>query len=240
MSRRTHALAASANDHDLTLKMLVLGSSGVGKTSLMKRFVDSSYSMTFASTIGIDFKIKTILLLGRRIKLQIWDTAGQERFRSIAPNYYKGTMAIALVYDVTERKTFDEVEYWMKSVGDHIDNLHVDMFKEPAYNAYVIDFYLVGNKIDDATKRCVSTAEGTKRAQEFGIPFIETSAAADVKVTELFTSLAKVTAIRRWRSAFGESYEESLARADPSVARRVSSSSFSLEQQRQLEEPCGC
>ncbi|KAF6030687.1 RAB10 [Bugula neritina] len=87
--------------YDLLFKLLLIGDSGVGKTCLLFRFSDDAFNTTFISTIGIDFKIKTVDLGGKKIKLQIWDTAGQERFHTITTSYYRGAMGIILVYDIT-------------------------------------------------------------------------------------------------------------------------------------------
>jgi small GTP-binding protein len=89
------------------IKLLLIGDSGVGKSCCLLRFSEDSFTPSFITTIGIDFKIRTIELDGKRVKLQIWDTAGQERFRTITTAYYRGAMGILLVYDVTDRRSFD-------------------------------------------------------------------------------------------------------------------------------------
>jgi hypothetical protein len=99
---------AIISDHPATqIKLLLIGDSGVGKSCCLLRFSEDSFTPSFITTIGIDFKIRTIDLDGKRVKLQIWDTAGQERFRTITTAYYRGAMGILLVYDVTDRKSFD-------------------------------------------------------------------------------------------------------------------------------------
>ena len=100
-------------------KLLLIGDSGVGKSCLLLRFADDTYTESYISTIGVDFKIRTIELDGKTIKLQIWDTAGQERFRTITSSYYRGAHGIIIVYDVTDRDSFDSVKYWMQEV-DHL------------------------------------------------------------------------------------------------------------------------
>eukprot|EP00121_Abeoforma_whisleri_P006648 Awhi_evm1s6052 len=90
-----------------------------GKTSVLFRFSDDSFTSTFISTIGIDFKIRTIEMEGKKIKLQIWDTAGQERFRTITTAYYRGAMGIMLVYDVTSEKSFENISQWIKNIETH-------------------------------------------------------------------------------------------------------------------------
>ena len=103
---------AAARPFDLQIKLLMIGDSAVGKTSLLLRYANDTFSSTFITTIGIDFKIKTVDLDGRRVKLQIWDTAGQEQFRSMMYSYYKGAHGVVLVYDVTSRETFDSIAHW--------------------------------------------------------------------------------------------------------------------------------
>merc|ERR1711898_6342 len=100
-------------EYDYLFKLLLIGDSGVGKSCLLLRFADDTYSESYISTIGVDFKIRTIEHDGKRIKLQIWDTAGQERFRTITSSYYRGAHGIIVVYDVTELDTFHAVERWM-------------------------------------------------------------------------------------------------------------------------------
>ena len=102
--------------YDMHIKLLMLGDTGVGKTCLLLRYAYDSFSPTFITTIGIDFKIKHILLDGLRVKLQIWDTAGQERFRTITVSYFKGAHGIILCYDVTDRDTFENVRHWIEQI----------------------------------------------------------------------------------------------------------------------------
>ncbi|KAH6797755.1 Ras-related small GTP-binding family protein [Perilla frutescens var. hirtella] len=99
--------ARARADYDFLIKLLLIGDSGVGKSCLLLRFSDGSFTTSFITTIGIDFKIRTVELDGKRIKLQIWDTAGQERFRTITTAYYRGAMGILLVYDVTDESSFN-------------------------------------------------------------------------------------------------------------------------------------
>jgi len=149
-------------DYDYLIKLLLIGDSGVGKSCLLLRFSDDSFTTSFITTIGIDFKIRTIELDGKRIKLQIWDTAGQERFRTITTAYYRGAMGILLVYDVTDESSFNNIRNWIRNIEQHAsDN---------------VNKILVGNKADmDESKRAVPTARGQALADEFGIKFFETN-----------------------------------------------------------------
>ncbi|KAG8651308.1 hypothetical protein MANES_07G112400v8 [Manihot esculenta] len=136
--------ARARADYDYLIKLLLIGDSGVGKSCLLLRFSDGSFTTSFITTIGIDFKIRTVELDGKRIKLQIWDTAGQERFRTITTAYYRGAMGILLVYDVTDESSFNNIRNWICNIEQHAtDN---------------VNKVLVGNKADmDESKRSAKT-----------------------------------------------------------------------------------
>jgi|EP01047_Picozoa_sp_COSAG01_P042073 Ras-related protein Rab-1A len=110
------AAAAGAANFDHLFKILLIGDSGVGKTCLMFRFSDSKFQESYISTIGVDFKMRTVELGGKKIRLQIWDTAGQERFRTITSSYYRGANGIIVVYDVTEADSFENVKHWLSEI----------------------------------------------------------------------------------------------------------------------------
>jgi len=166
-----------AKAYDYLFKLLLIGDSGVGKTCVLLRFCDSAFSTTFISTIGIDFKIRTIDLDGRKIKLQIWDTAGQERFKTITTAYYRGAMGIMLVYDITSEKSFDNIKNWIRNIEEHA--------------SAEVERMLIGNKCDMQDKRQVTREKGEHLAMEYGIKFMETSAKGNINVDEAFLSLAK-------------------------------------------------
>lgn len=170
-------MAARSNaSYDFLIKLLLIGDSGVGKSCLLLRFSDDSFTTSFITTIGIDFKIKTIELDGKRIKLQIWDTAGQERFRTITTAYYRGAMGILLVYDVTDEQSFQNIRNWIRNIEQHAaDN---------------VEKILIGNKCDMISEKVVETARGHQLADEYGIKFFETSAKANIQVVEAFTAIA--------------------------------------------------
>ncbi|XP_022143832.1 ras-related protein RABE1a-like [Momordica charantia] len=170
--------ARARADYDYLIKLLLIGDSGVGKSCLLLRFSDGSFTTSFITTIGIDFKIRTIELDGKRIKLQIWDTAGQERFRTITTAYYRGAMGILLVYDVTDESSFNNIRNWIRNIEQHAsDN---------------VNKILVGNKADmDESKRAVPTSKGQALADEYGIKFFETSAKTNLNVEEVFFSIAR-------------------------------------------------
>ncbi|XP_069796371.1 ras-related protein Rab-13 [Narcine bancroftii] len=165
-----------AKAYDYLFKLLLIGDSGVGKTCLIIRFADDNFNSTYISTIGIDFKIKTINVGGKKIKLQVWDTAGQERFKTITTAYYRGAMGIILVYDITDEKSFENIQNWMKSI------------KENA--SATVERMLLGNKCDMGHKRKVPRDKAEKLAKDHGIRFFETSAKSSLNVEEAFQSLA--------------------------------------------------
>jgi Ras-related protein Rab-1A len=166
----------AANDYDYLFKVLIIGNSGVGKSCLLLRFAEDMFSDNYISTIGVDFKIRKLDLEGKSIKLQIWDTAGQERFRTITKSYYRGSNGIVVVYDITDRESFDQVQHWMSEIDAHA-------------SAEVCRL-LVGNKADLNDKRAVKTEEGETIARQYGIPFLETSAKDASHVEEMFVTMA--------------------------------------------------
>ncbi|PRD23088.1 UNVERIFIED_CONTAM: Rab8a [Trichonephila clavipes] len=168
---------AMAKTYDYLFKLLLIGDSGVGKTCILFRFSEDTFNSTFISTIGIDFKIKTIELDGKKIKLQIWDTAGQERFRTITTAYYRGAMGIMLVYDVTNERSFENIKNWIRNIEEHAST--------------DVEKMILGNKCDVNDRRQVSKERGEQLAIEYGIRFMETSAKNSINVQEAFLSLAR-------------------------------------------------
>lgn len=167
---------AGTRNYDFLIKLLLIGDSGVGKSCCLLRFSEDSFTPSFITTIGIDFKIRTIELDGKRVKLQIWDTAGQERFRTITTAYYRGAMGILLVYDVTDERSFNNIRTWFSNVEQHATE--------------GVNKILIGNKCDWEEKRAVSTERGQQLADELGIPFMEVSAKGNINIEKAFYSLA--------------------------------------------------
>lgn len=171
-------MGSKSMQYDVQIKILTIGNSGVGKTCLLLRYSNDSFSPTFITTIGIDFKIKTIDVEGKRVKLQIWDTAGQERFRTITTSYFRGAQGILLVYDVTDRNSFNSIKTWVDEIEKNADK-HVNKI-------------LVGNKCDvDESARAVKKSEGEALAREYNMPFFETSAKRNIGVEDAFFTIAK-------------------------------------------------
>ncbi|KAI4371322.1 hypothetical protein MLD38_019570 [Melastoma candidum] len=167
---------SNIGNHDLSFKILLIGDSGVGKSSLLLTFIPSSLE-DLSPTIGVDFKIKLLKVGGRRLKLTIWDTAGQERFRTLTSSYYRNVQGIVLVYDVTRRESFTNLcDVWAKEMELYSTNRSCVKM-------------LVGNKVDRDSERMVSTKEGMALAEETGCLFLECSARTRENVEKCFEEL---------------------------------------------------
>ena len=164
-----------SEDYDYLFKVMLIGDSGVGKSSLMMRICDEKFNPTFFPTIGVDFKIKTFYQNSQSIKLQIWDTAGQERFKAITNAYYRGAHGLIVVFDVANRQSFNSVDSWLSD----IENLKTG-------NVIRI---LVGNKCDLQDQREVNEEEARLYAENMGMQYIETSAKNDTNVQKAMLSL---------------------------------------------------
>ena len=164
-------------EYDYLFKLLLIGNSSVGKSSLLVRFVDDIWEENFVPTIGVDFKLKTLDVNGKKVKLQIWDTAGQERFKNITASYYRGGNGVLVVYDITDRDSFTNLTSWLIEIEK---NANKNVFK-----------LLIGNKNDLESERKVTFNEGKEFADSNGMKFIETSAKTADKVYEAFELLTK-------------------------------------------------
>ncbi|CAB3989043.1 Ras-related Rab-35 [Paramuricea clavata] len=171
-----------ARDYDHLFKLLIIGDSGVGKSSLLLRFADNTFTGTYITTIGVDFKIRTIEINGEKIKLQIWDTAGQERFRTITSTYYRGTHGVIVVYDVTCAETFVNVKRWLQEIEQNCDD---------------VARILVGNKDDCPERKVVVTEDAANFAEQTGITLFETSAKDNLNVESVFVDITKNVLAKR-------------------------------------------
>lgn len=169
---------ASDQNFDYMFKLLIIGNSSVGKTSFLFRYADDSFTSAFVSTVGIDFKVKTVFRNDKRVKLQIWDTAGQERYRTITTAYYRGAMGFILMYDITNEDSFNSVQDWLTQIKTYSWG-----------NAQVI---LVGNKCDMEDERVISFERGKQLAEQLGVQFFETSAKENVNVKAVFEQLVDI------------------------------------------------
>jgi Ras-related protein Rab-11A len=150
------------DEYDYLFKTVLIGDSAVGKSNLLSRFVQDTFSLDAKSTIGVEFAAKTIETEGKRIKAQIWDTAGQERYRAITNAYYRGALGALLVYDITNHASFESCEKWLRELREHADSKIIVM--------------LVGNKSDLKHLRKVDKDEAMSFAEKHDLAFIETSA----------------------------------------------------------------
>jgi Ras-related protein Rab-1A len=163
------------NEYDKLFKILLIGDSGVGKSSILGKYVDNIFNDNFISTIGVDFKITNKIIKNTKIKLQIWDTAGQERFRTIVSSYYRGAHGIIMVYDITYANTFNNIKHWMSEIHKHCNNN--------------IQILLVGNKSDLYRNRQVNQSDAQNFANFHNIQFIETSAKTSENIENCFSKL---------------------------------------------------
>jgi Ras-related protein Rab-1A len=163
-------------EYDYLFKLIIIGDSGIGKSCLLNRFADDTYTEAYISTIGVDFKIRTLELDGRIVKLQIWDTAGQERFRTITSSYYRGAHGIMMVYDITNPESFVNLNQWLKEVETYAkDDVHK---------------ILIGTKTDMADKRKVQYADALEFAKDHGMDYVETSSKTGMNIEQAFVNLA--------------------------------------------------
>lgn len=169
--------ANKIGSYDYILKIMLIGNSGVGKSSLLLRFADDYFNPNFPSTIGIDYKVRTVNINGKTVKLQIWDTAGQERFGRITMSYVRGAMGIIFVYDVTNQNSYNQISKWSLDIANYCnENVHK---------------ILIGNKSDLVEQRVIDYDQGLKLANQHQIKFFETSAKDGKSVNDSFMILAK-------------------------------------------------
>ena len=184
-------------EYDFLFKLLLIGDSGVGKSCLLLRFADDTYTESYISTIGVDFKIRTINLDGKTIKLQIWDTAGQERFRTITRSYYRGAHGFFLFYNVQHRSTFDYVTDVLKEVGE--------------WGPKMVPIILVGTGSDVSLQdRAVTYEEGLTLAESIrapnGVPFFEISSKTNTNVDVMFHHMYEMVLKMRPCNCFKQVY----------------------------------
>ncbi|RWR79431.1 ras-related protein Rab11C [Cinnamomum micranthum f. kanehirae] len=163
------------HEYDYLFKIVLIGDSGVGKSNILSRFTRNEFCLESKSTIGVEFATRTLQVEGKTVKAQIWDTAGQERYRAITSAYYRGAVGALLVYDITKRQTFDNIERWLRELRDHADSNIVIM--------------LAGNKSDLKHLRAVQEEDAKVLAEKEGLSFLETSALEALNVEKAFQTV---------------------------------------------------
>ncbi|ELK10787.1 Ras-related protein Rab-26 [Pteropus alecto] len=200
------SLGGGGDFYDVAFKVMLVGDSGVGKTCLLVRFKDGAFlAGTFISTVGIDFRNKVLDVDGMKVKLQIWDTAGQERFRSVTHAYYRDAHALLLLYDVTNKASFDNIQAWLTEIQEYAQHDVVLMLLgnkvgiptcplQPGSEGRLAPGQLSPRslyQVDSTQERVVKREDGEKLAKEYGLPFMETSAKTGLNVDLAFTAIAK-------------------------------------------------
>ncbi|XP_064595987.1 ras-related protein Rab-8B-like isoform X2 [Liolophura sinensis] len=196
---------------DRRVKIIVVGDSNVGKTCLIHRFADNTFLTDTDTTIGTDFKMRTVEVDGKWVKLQLWDTAGQERYRTIIKDYYRDAQGVIFVYDITKEQSFDHILDWIQTVQEHAP--------------HDIEQIIVGNKADaDPHLRKVNSRRAESVANQFGCKFMETSAKHNTNVDEAFMLLTR-------------RIMEKLKLGDP---LKFEDSVILSDEERQRDSKCGC
>lgn len=171
-----------AKQYDVLIRLLLIGESGVGKTCMLCRFIEEGFISPHISTIGIDFKMKTLMIGGVRTRIQVWDTAGQERFDTVTSQYFRRAQGVLLVYDITSETSFQNLDKWLKMMHEH--------------SADDMDVLLVGNKADAENVRTVSREDAEKFAKSHSMDYIEVSAHEGSNIYQAFSRLAETVLVR--------------------------------------------
>lgn len=166
------------SEYDNLMKVILVGDSGVGKSTLLSAFCDKEYSDYYISTIGVDFKIKMVEVCDKKVKLQIWDTAGQERYRSIVKSYYRGANAILLVFDLTSIQSFHKLGTWMEEIKSNM-----------RHNNYKI--ILVGSKSDVVYGNCIPQEKIDAFAKQHKLDYIAVSSKKNINIDTAFNKIVK-------------------------------------------------
>ena len=191
---------SSLDDFDIKLKIMVLGESMVGKTSLITRYTNDKFGGRYLCTVGIDFQKKKIEKNNKKVLLQIWDTAGQERFRNVTKNYFQTSQGFVLAYDINNKESFEKVQYWIEEIKSNSEEN--------------IKCILIGTKCD-LDKREVSEEEGKELGDKYGYQFLETSAKENININETFENL-----ISEIMSNFQDSKRESLTLSTNKIGKK--------------------
>ena len=164
-----------SKEYDYIMKLILIGDASVGKTNILNKYLKNEFDPNSKSTLGVELGTKNVKIDNKIIKVQIWDTAGQERYKAITSTYYKGAKGAIIVYDITRKLTFDNIDKWiadLKINGD--ENIMI---------------FLVGNKSDLNNNREVSKDEGINKSEKYNVPFLETSALQGDNIDRVFEEL---------------------------------------------------
>ena len=164
------------SDHDYLFKIMLIGDSGVGKSSLLSKYVRDEFDKSYISTIGVDFRIKTVKHKNKIVKLQIWDTAGQERFRTITASYYRGAHGIVVAFDLTNKESFENISSWLNEIDINSSGNNISLI-------------IVGTKADLVSKRTVSQEVIKKFVSENKCIYVETSSLTGQNVEKAFDEM---------------------------------------------------
>ena len=177
-------------EYSLIFKIILIGDTSVGKTNILSRYINDKFSETSKSTVGVELATKVENYNNKKIKIQIWDTAGQERYKSITTSYYKGAKGAFIVYDITKKESFKNVDKWIKDLKEFGDE--------------DVTILIIGNKCDLEDEREVSIEEVKKKAELFDIGYCETSALKSKNIDYAFQTLIKLVAEKMEKEKNGE------------------------------------
>ena len=208
---------------DLKLKLVLLGDSGVGKTNLISRYISNNFDENTRATIGVEFFCKNFRINKKRtIKVEIWDTAGQERYKAITSVYYKGAKGAFIVYDITSRKTFENIDKWIGEIKERTTD--------------DVKLIIIGNKTDLNNEREVKSEEALIKYQDMDIPLIETSALEDTNVNEAFINLIKIV----YKDIARKEIEERKSISDNKISQGIDLKSIDEEEINENKESFTC
>ena len=198
---------SSSHPSECRLRIVLIGNSGVGKSSLLNKYIDNKFEIYLMNTCGIDFKTKTLRIEDKTVQLHIWDTAGQERFFSVTPSYCRNANGIILMYDITESKTFDGINFWVSRLAD--------------YSPPNVEMLLLGSKLDLKSDRVVSTEMGEEAARRIKAPFFEVSALTGENIEEAIEALVRVILNRQGFLTLRQNLVPDPDVIDPSKEKRM-------------------
>ena len=208
---------------DLKLKLILLGDSGVGKTNLISRYISNNFDENTRATIGVEFFCKNFRINKKRtIKVEIWDTAGQERYKAITSVYYKGAKGAFIVYDITSRKTFENIDKWIGEIKERTTD--------------DVKLIIIGNKTDLNNEREVKSEEALIKYQDMDIPLIETSALEDTNVNEAFINLIKIV----YKDIARKEIEERKSISDNKISQGIDLKSIDEEEINENKDSFTC